>query len=198
MSEYVAVISMPTRAATYEEYSNIRNTASTYGVVSAALVERNADGTYDIPENTDGTTGTATASGSLIGMLVGVLGGPVGLLLGMSVGTATGALVDASNIDDADDVISQFAQQLPPGNNAIIVQTVEPTTDGLDAQVAKAGGRISRRLLDDVISELEAQQDAADAAAKAARKAAREQKKQERHDKNEDRIAALKAKFKHD
>ncbi|RDH10005.1 DUF1269 domain-containing protein [Tsukamurella pulmonis] len=198
MSEYVAVISLPTRAATYEEYSNIRNTASTYGVISAALVERNADGTYDIPENTDGTTGTGTLSGSLIGMLVGVLGGPVGLLLGLSVGTATGALVDVSNLDDSDDVISLFAQQLPPGNNAIIVQTEEPTTDALDAQVARAGGRIVRRPLDEVISELEAQQDAADAAAKAARKAAHEQKKQERQEKNEDRIAELKAKFSRD
>ncbi|GAB2656536.1 hypothetical protein GCM10027169_20220 [Gordonia jinhuaensis] len=59
----------------------------------------------------------------------------------------------------------------------------------------KLGGSISRRPLDDVLSEVEANQDAADEAAKAARKTLREQRKAEKKEKREDRVANLKSKF---
>jgi hypothetical protein len=52
-----------------------------------------------------------------------------------------------------------------------------------------------RRPLDEVVAELEVQQAAAEEAEKAARKAIREQKKQERKETRQQRVDALKAKF---
>jgi len=57
------------------------------------------------------------------------------------------------------------------------------------------GGKVSRRPLDEVLAELEAQDEAAREADKAARKAIREQKKRERKEDFQTRVDALKAKF---
>ena len=57
------------------------------------------------------------------------------------------------------------------------------------------GGKVSRRPLDEVLAELEAQDEAAREADKAARKAIREQKKRERKEDVQTRVDALKAKF---
>jgi hypothetical protein len=65
----------------------------------------------------------------------------------------------------------------------------------LDAFVSEMGGTIVRRPLDEVIAELEAQQAAAEEAEKAARKAIREQKRQEHKETSQQRVDALKAKF---
>jgi hypothetical protein len=72
---------------------------------------------------------------------------------------------------------------------------VEDTTEPLDRFVSDMGGKVVRRPLDGVVAELEAQQAATEEAEKAARKAIREQKKQERKETLQQRVDALKAKF---
>jgi hypothetical protein len=72
---------------------------------------------------------------------------------------------------------------------------VEDTTEPLDTFVSDLGGTIVRRPLDEVVTELEAQQAAAEEAEKAARKAIREQKKQEHKETFQQRVGTLKAKF---
>ena len=84
---------------------------------------------------------------------------------------------------------------MPPGGNALLAETVEDTTRPLDTFVSGMDGTIVRRPIDEVVAELEAQQAAAEAAEKAARKAIREQKKQERKETRQQRVDALKAKF---
>lgn len=83
----------------------------------------------------------------------------------------------------------------PTGGNALLAETVEDATEPLDAFVAQLGGTIVRRPLDEVVAELEAQQAAAEEAEKAARKAIREQKRQEHKESFQQRVDALKAKF---
>ena len=156
-------------------------------------MERDKDGHLHVPEGGDMAAGAGTAGGFLIGMLVGVLGGPVGMLLGAGAGAASGALYDADRLDKGDEAIEQFGALVPTGGNALLAETVEATTGPLDAFVAEMGGTIVRRPLDEVIAELEAQQ-AAEEAEKAARKAIREQK-QERKETRQQRVDALKAKF---
>lgn len=194
MSENVVVITFPTRDATYEALTAFRNSSGDYGLQSAALIERDVNGAVTVTDGGDEIGGTATIGGSLIGMLVGVFGGPVGMLLGLSFGTLGGAMVDASRMDKGDDVLSQFAETVPPGTNAIIAETVEEDFSLLDGAVAQRGGAIVRWPLDEVLDTLEAQQDAAEEASKAARKALKEEKKAERKASREERIAELKAK----
>jgi uncharacterized membrane protein len=162
---------------------------------SAAIVERDKDGHLHVPEGGDTTAGAGIVGGSLIGMLVGVLGGPVGMLLGWGAGAAGGALYDADRLDKGDEAIEQFGALVPTGGNALLAETVEDTTEPLDTFVSELGGTIVRRPLDEVVAELEAQQAAAEAAEKAARKAIREQKKQEHKETFQQRVDALKAKF---
>lgn len=133
--------------------------------------------------------------GDLIGMLVGVLGGPIGMLLGLGIGAAGGAVYDASKADDEDDALTAFANSIPLGRNVIIAQTDEVSTGALDAAAASLGGVVQRRLLSDVVAELEAERQAERDAADAARKALREQKKQERSEDLHRRVEALKVAF---
>ena len=195
MTEYATAITFPQTSTTYEAFSKLSAAAGQYGVRSAGIIERDAQGQLRVPESGDTAAGIGIASGSVIGMLVGVLGGPIGMLLGWSVGAATGALYDADRLDTGDEAIAAFGRLIPPGGNAILAVTDEVTTDPLEQFAAGFGGKVSRRPLDEVLAELEAQDEAAREADKAARKAIREQKKRERKEDFQTRVDALKAKF---
>ena len=194
MPEYAVVITFPQHGTAYEALSKL-SSAEGFEIRSAAIVERDKDGHLHVAEGDDAMAGAGTLGGSLIGMLVGVLGGPVGMLLGWGAGAASGALYDADRLDTGDEAIEQFGAQVPAGGNALLAETVEDTTEPLDAFVSEMGGTIVRRPLDEVLAELEAQEAAAEEAQKAARKAIREQKKQERKESFHQRTDALKAKF---
>ena len=195
MPEYAAAITFPQKSTAYEALSKLSAAPGGFEIRSAAIVERDKDGHLHVPEGGDAMAGAGTDGGSLIGMLVGVLGGPVGMLLGWSAGAASGALYDADRLDEGDEAIEQFGALVPTGGNALLAETVEDTTAPLDTFVSEMGGTIVRRPLDEVVTELEAQQAAAEEAEKAARKAIREQKKQERKETFQQRVDALKAKF---
>jgi uncharacterized membrane protein len=157
-------------------------------------VERDKDGHLHVPEGGDTEAGAGTASGSLIGMLVGVPGVPVGLLLGWGAGAASGALYDADRLDTGDEAIEQFGALVPTDGNALLAETVEDTTEPLDAFVSEMGGTIVRRPLDESSrnwrrSRLPPRKP------RRRRKAIREQKKQERKETRQQRVDALKAKF---
>jgi hypothetical protein len=117
------------------------------------------------------------------------------MMIDQGAGAASGALYDADRLDTGDEAIEQFGALVPTGGNALLAETVEDTTEPLDAFVSELGGTIVRRPLDEVVAELEAQQAAAEEAEKAARKAIREQKKQEHKETFQQRVDALKAKF---
>ena len=195
MTEYATAITFPQTSTTYEAFSKLSAAANQYGVRSAGIIERDARGQLRVPESGDAAAGIGIASGSVIGMLVGVLGGPIGMLLGWGVGAATGALYDAERLDTGDEAIAAFGRLIPPGGNAILAVTDEVATEPLEQFAAGFGGKVSRRPLDEVLAELEAQDEAAREADKAARKAIREQKKQERKEDFQKRVDALKEKF---
>ena len=184
MTEYATAITFPQSSTTYEAFSKLSAAANQYGVRSAGIIERDAQGQLRVPESGDAAAGIGTAGGSLIGML-----------LGWGVGAATGALYDADRLDTGDEAIAAFGRLIPPGGNAILAVTDEVTTDPLEQFAAGFGGKVSRRPLDEVLAELEAQDEAAREADKAARKAIREQKKRERKEDFQTRVDALKAKF---
>ena len=75
MTEYIAAIVYPEKSKTYEAFSKISAGSERLGVVSAVLVECDADGRLTIPEGEDGHAGLGLGTGSLIGVLVGALGG---------------------------------------------------------------------------------------------------------------------------
>ena len=143
MTEYATAITFPQTSTTYEAFSKLSAAANQYGVRSAGIIERDAQGQLRVPESGD-AAGIGIASGSVIGMLVGVLGGPIGMLLGWSVGAASGALYDAERLDTGDEAIAAFGRLIPPGGNAILAVTDEVTTAPLEQFAAGLGGKVSR------------------------------------------------------
>lgn len=199
MAEYVAAVAFNEPTQTYAGLSKIREVADTgaFRLKSAAIVERAQDGSFRCSEGSDNDDGMRTLGGTLVGMLIGVLGGPIGVLLGTGFGALGGVLFDARRIDRGTDALAEFSKAVPPGTNAILMETEEGTTDALDNTVSRLGGKIYRRDSYEVLAELEAQQKAAEAAAEAAREQMKEAKRVEHKEGLHDRVAALKAKFSH-
>jgi uncharacterized membrane protein len=162
---------------------------------SAAVVERDQNGTLQIKDSFDTETGVATAGGGFVGMLLGVIAGPLGMVLGLTGGALAGGSFELRRSDEQDEVLTQLNAAINPGHTVLVAQVNEPTLDVLDKAMANLDGIVLRRSEADVLAELEAAEDAAQAAQAAARKAIREQKKAEMKEKREERIAALKAKF---
>ncbi len=144
---------------------------------SAAIVERTPAGELRTPEGADNVGLVGTASGSLMGMLIGVLGGPVGVLVGWGAGALMGGVFDIARAEKSDEALAALGRAIPPASTAVIAGVAEPAVEVIDGEMAKLGGEVTRRPLDDVMSELEAAEDAAEAAAREARRTLREERK---------------------
>ncbi|MYM20800.1 DUF1269 domain-containing protein [Brevibacterium sp. 5221] len=185
MADYAAIITFPDDAKTFEAFSKLKNSPSY--IDAGAIVERSEDGHWRVVDATDASIGGGLAGGSVIGALVGLLGGPLGMLLGWATGAAVGGAVDASRAADTSDVLSDFAAQVRPGSNGLIVQGSEEGIPAVDAIVGELGGALIRRPLDQVLDELDAEREAAEAAAAAAQAKLREQHRSERREKWQER-----------
>ena len=118
---------------------------------SAAVVERTSTGELRTPEGTDNVGLVGTASGSLIGMLIGVLGGPVGVLVGWGAGALMGGVFDIARAEKSDDALSALGRAIPLESTAVIAGVAEPAIEVIDVEMAKLGGEVTRRPLDEVI-----------------------------------------------
>jgi uncharacterized membrane protein len=193
----VVVVGFTDNSKAYEALTVLKSLSDQQKLTarSAAVVERDQNGTLQIKDSLDGDTGIATAGGGFVGMLLGVIGGPVGMLLGFTGGALAGGSFELRRADDQDEVLSQLNAAINPGHTVLVAQVNEPAVEVLDKAMDDLGGTVLRRSEADVLTELEAAEDAAHAAQAAARKAVRERKMTEVKEKREDRIAALKAKF---
>ena len=190
----VVVIRFPESSKAYQALSVLKQ-ADADGRIelsAAAVVERTPEGQLRIPEGADNVGLEGTAAGGLIGMLVGILGGPLGMLLGWGTGALVGGVVDLNRAEQGDDALTMLGSQISPGSTAIIADVGEPATEVIDGEMAKLSGEVTRRPVDDVMTELEAAEEASDAAAKEARRKMREQRKAEVSEQFSDRVGKLK------
>jgi hypothetical protein len=128
-------------------------------------------------------------------MLVGVLGGPVGALLGWGAGATMGGAFDVDRAVTSDEALTVLGQAIPPGSTALIASVEEPAVEVIDAEMYTLGGEVTRRPVDEVMSELEAAEEAADAAAREARRVVREERKAELSAGVQERVGKLKEKL---
>lgn len=119
---------------------------------SAAVVERDATGQLQIPEDTDNAIGEGFAAGGLIGMLVGVLGGPLGMFLGLGTGGLIGGLYDMDQADMQDQTLAEVGRHVPPGRNALLAEVEEYADGVVDGAMRAQGGTVLRRSADDVLA----------------------------------------------
>jgi uncharacterized membrane protein len=197
IADSVVVVGFYENAKAYEGFSKLKSLSDQQQLTarSAAVVERDQNGTLQIKDSFEAETGVATAGGGLVGMLLGAIAGPYGMLLGLTGGALAGGKFELDRGDEQDEVLTQLNAAINPGHTVLVAQVNEPTVEVLDKAMGDLGGVVIRKSEADVLTELEAADDAAHAAQAAARKAVREKKMAETKEKREDRIAALKAKF---
>jgi uncharacterized membrane protein len=166
-------------------------------VVDAAVIQRDLNGQINLDSRLGDDAYAGTATGGVLGVLIGVLGGPVGVLVGGAAGLLAGTLADEDDEDDAESVLEDMSKTLHPTRTALIAQVSEPNIEIVDTAMARLGGQVMRRSVDDVEAEIAAAQKAQ----RDARKAARKQLHKARHDKDEaeirSKVDALKSKLHH-
>jgi uncharacterized membrane protein len=167
--ENLAIIRFAEEAKAYQAFSELKTLldAGAFNVHEAAVVVAGPSGALDVKDSIGFDKNEGSSTGSLIGLLVGILGGPFGILLGWLAGSALGSTVDAAREAGAVTALSWVGRAIPPGGTGVIAMLGEPTTDALDAMVARLGGNVQRFSADVVHNELESAHQA-DLAARAA------------------------------
>lgn len=199
-TESVVIIRFPQSSQVYEALSELRGLGDSLGslqVRSAALVERAADGTLHVPEQSDQIIGVGTTAGGLLGMLAGVLGGPLGVLLGFGTGALVGGAFDMDRATSVDSALALLSANIPPGSTALIIDAVETTPEPLDQLAARFDATIQRQPATQVAVEVSAAEAAAEAAQKEANRVLHEHKRAEVRAKIDDKVDQVKEKLHH-
>ena len=165
------------------------------GLQAAAVIFREDDGDVVVKDQLGSEPFVGTASGGMLGLLIGILGGPLGVLIGGTYGLFVGSLVDLSEVEASESVLSRISASAQPGHTALLAEVVEQSPEVVDTAMEALGGTILRRPVDEVEAEIAA-------AEKAQRKAQREADKElmkssHEHTKEQvhARVEALKAKL---
>ena len=195
--ENVVVVRFTEQSKAYQALSVLKqcDAEGRIALRSAAVVERTESGALRTPEGADNVGLVGTASGSVIGMLIGVLGGPVGVLVGWGAGALMGGAFDIARVETSDEALSVLGRAIPPESTAVIAGVEEPAIEVIDGEMAKLGGEVTRRPLDEVMYELEASELAAEAAAHEARKELHKERKAEATADFEERVGKMKEKL---
>jgi uncharacterized membrane protein len=197
--ENVVVVRFAEPSKAYQALSVLKDcdAAGRIGLESAVVVERTASGELRYPEGADNVGPAGTASGSLLGMLIGVLGGPTGALIGGGAGAMVGGAFDVDRALTSDEALTVLGAAIPPGSTAVIACVEEPAVEVVDTEMAKLGGEVTRRPVDEVRREIDATEKAAADAEREAQHVKHEQHKAELKAGAEERKAKLKEKLHH-
>lgn len=201
MSHNVIAIAFGERSRAFEALSELKGAGfeGRVEVLSAAVVERDADGRFNVPDGVDNVGGAGRTAGGLVGLTFGILGGPVGMLFGWATGALIGSADDVKRAGDSTLLLDAASAAIPAGGTALFAEVEESAEEVVDGLAASLGGVLSRRPAEEVLTELEIAQraynDARHAADKAARQEKRAAKKAEIKQDLTERKEALKAKL---
>lgn len=172
----------------------LRELADEEGITirGAAVVVRERDGRFWVPEDEERIGFVGTATGGAVGALLGALAGPLGLLFWGATGAIVGSLVDAEEADVSEEVLRHLTERIPAGTVALVADIDEPVGYALDATMEELGGRVSRRPRADIEAELAAAEEAVDAARREAQRVLRERRRAAGEESLADRLQDLK------
>lgn len=125
-------------------------------VEAAAVVARVEDGEIVVKDRVGSYDFDGTATGGLLGLLVGIIGGPLGILIGGTYGLMMGSLFDVADAEESESVLTQIAASLRPGHTALLAQITEQSAEVVDTAMARLGGTVLRRPVDEVEAEIAA------------------------------------------
>ena len=161
----------------------------------AAVVVRGDDGTIAVKDRVGSSYFEGRAGGGLIGVLLGVIGGPLGVLIGGGYGLMVGSLVDITEIEDTDSVLSQISASVAPGHTALLAEVTEQSTEVVDLAMQQLGGTVLRRSVADVEAEIAAAEEARVKAEHEARKELMRGKHERNKERAHAKVEELKAKL---
>jgi uncharacterized membrane protein len=167
------------------------------GLQAAAVVTRGEDGQIIVKDQIGADRFDGTAGGGLIGLLIGILGGPLGILLGGSYGLLVGSLVDLTEVEDSESVLTQISTLVRPGHTALLAEVSEQSPEVLNAAMAQLGGGVFRRPVAEVEAEIAAAEKAQREAEREARKQLLDGKREHTKDEIHAKVEQLKAKLPH-
>ncbi|BDR57872.1 DUF1269 domain-containing protein [Xylocopilactobacillus apicola] len=134
--ENVVSVSFNDNAKAYQALSDLKNSVSSFTVLSARLIEK-VGNTYVQKDGFDADAyGENFAEGGMIGALIGILGGPLGVILGGSIGMLIGSANDASSETKKQDTMMEIAQDSENGLVLVLI-TQESSSDDLDEFLQK-------------------------------------------------------------
>jgi hypothetical protein len=107
-------------------------------------------------EGVDRGSYTGMASGGLVGLVIGVLDGPLGILIGGATGLLIRSLVDIDDADDTESVLSDISNSVGVGLTAFLAELTEHSSEVIDTAMARLGGIVLRRSVDEVEAEIAA------------------------------------------
>jgi uncharacterized membrane protein len=148
----------------------------------AAIVARADDGAIVVKDRVESPDFAGAVSGGLLALVIGILGGPLGVLFGGTYGLMVGSLVDLHELEETDSVLTQISASVRPGHTALLAQVTEQSPEVVDSAMARLGGTVLRRPVEDVEAEVaaadKAQRHAKREAARELRRARRERDKE--------------------
>jgi uncharacterized membrane protein len=170
--ENVIVVSFAEDSSAYEAFTNLKelDEQGQISIKGAAIVQRGDDGQIVTKDSVDNEQYAGTATGGLIGLLVGILGGPFGVLIGGATGLLIGSLYDMDDAEDTESVLGAISSAIRPGQTVVLAEVDEQSDDVVDQGMARLGGTVLRRSVDDVEAEIAAAEHAERAAKREARK----------------------------
>jgi uncharacterized membrane protein len=119
---------------------------------ASALVERDADGTLSVLEQTEpGALGFGV--GALVGALIGLFAGPVGAAVGVTAGGLLGGFRDYFHAEVTDEFLASVERELAPGKLALVAEISEEWVTPLDLRMKALGGKVVRAWRQDSVEE---------------------------------------------
>lgn len=170
-SENVIVVSFAEDTSAYEAFTNLKELGEQrqVSIKGAAVVQRAEDGHIAAKDSVE-SAHSGTTTGGLVGLLVGILGGPFGVLIGGATGLLIGSLYDVDDAEETESVLARISSAIRPGQTVVLAEVDEHSDDVVDQAMARLGGTVLRRTVDDVEAEIAAAEHAARAAKREARK----------------------------
>jgi len=170
--ENVIVVSFAEDRSAYEAFTNLKelDEQGQVSIKGAAVVQRAEDGRMVTKDSVDTEQLAGTTTGGLVGLLVGILGGPFGVLIGGATGLLIGSLYDMDDVDKTESVLAEISSAIRPGQTVVLAEVAEQSDDVVDQAMARLGGTVLRRSVEDVEAEIAAAEHAQRAAKREARK----------------------------
>jgi uncharacterized membrane protein len=195
--ENVIAVSFEEDRSAYEAMTALKElgTQGRLEIHGAAVVARGEDGRLEQKDWVTGGDLDATATGGPLGLLIGILAGPFGLLLGGWTGALIGSVIDLQDADETDSALGEISQSLPAGHTALVAHVAERSPEVVDTAMAKLGGTVTRRPVDELLAEIAAAEEAQRQAQADSRRALRAARREQRQEAVQAKVAELQAKL---